>query len=80
METIFWHPYPEEEPPRTDGYEVTRMHPVMDDDGKLRMQRVTMRYCYDKATKSWLRKGVPLQEGTVLAWAEIPKPYFRRKE
>lgn len=55
------------------------MHPVMDEEGKLQMQRVTMHYCYDKDSKSWLRKGVPLPEGTVLAWAEIPKPYEEKQ-
>lgn len=71
--TITWHPYPQEVPPRYDEYLVTASNDLME-----RTRFIDLwHYCKND---EFQKLGYMLPpEAHVLAWAEKPNAYLRRK-
>lgn len=69
LDVIRWHRYPEERPPRWDYFMVT----LISDTGR---RLVHERLWFEEEWKA----GTDWRNYTVLAWAELPKPYEEESE
>lgn len=68
-QTITWHPYPEEVPPRYGEYLVTASNDLMERTSFIDLWH----YCKND---EFQKLGYMLPpEAHVLAWAELPRPY-----